>query len=323
MDNIQPISKPRVSVIIPAYNTAPLIGSCLDSVFSQTYLDFEVLVVNDGSSDTKQLEQVLQKYASRLVYIKQENKRAAGARNTAIREARGEFVAFLDSDDIWFPDHLASQMAFLDQNPSFDMVYSDSLLGVDAGSHTRFMERCPSHGPVTFAALVVERCQVSISTVVVRKTAIVKAGLFDESLARCDDYDMWLRAAWHGARIGYTHRVQARLNEGRPGSLGQSRLKMAQAYWQILEKTGAFPLSASDREVVQQRIREIRARCLFEEGKSELLARRFERARTLFFEANQHWRAPKLTLALFGLKVAPAMASRLITFRSRIQRGVA
>src|SRR3954463_33348 len=105
---------PRVSVIMPSYNTAPLIGRCLDSVFEQTFQDFEVVLVNDGSPDTPQLERVLsphlEKHGDKIVYIKQENKRCAGARNTAIRNARGEFVAFLDSDDVWLPDHLAEQM---------------------------------------------------------------------------------------------------------------------------------------------------------------------------------------------------------------------
>src|ERR1700682_3677216 len=99
---------PRVSIIIPSYKTADLIAACLDSVFAQTFQDFEAIVVNDGSPDTPELEKVLAPYLDRVVYIKQPNKRAAGARNTAIAQARGEFLAFLDSDDSWYPDHLES-----------------------------------------------------------------------------------------------------------------------------------------------------------------------------------------------------------------------
>src|SRR5215472_371797 len=103
-------STPRISVIMPSYNTAHLIGGSLDSVFQQTFTDFEVVLVNDGSPDTPQLEKVLSPYLSsypeKLIYIRQENKRCAGARNTAIGRARGEFLAFLDSDDSWTPDHL-------------------------------------------------------------------------------------------------------------------------------------------------------------------------------------------------------------------------
>src|ERR1700733_14530820 len=82
-------------------------------------------------------------------------------------------------------------------------------------------------------AIRLGRRQIPISTVVVRKSALEKAGLFDEALARCDDYDMWIRTAFHGAKIGYGRRVQARLNEGRPGSLGASEARVAEAYWRI------------------------------------------------------------------------------------------
>ena len=212
--------KPILSIIIPAFNTADTISGCLDSVFSQSYGDFEAIVINDGSPDTPHLEEVLQPYLSRIIYVKQENKRAAGARNTAIRRARGEFLAFLDSDDTWLPDHLATQMALFEQDPTIDLVYANALI-VGAKYQQEFMKRCPSEGPVTFPALVVERCQIPISTVVVRKSVIVKAGFFDESLQRCDDYDMWLRTIFQGAKVTYTRRVQAHLNSERPGSLGQ------------------------------------------------------------------------------------------------------
>ena len=79
------------------------------------------------------------------------------------------------------------------------------------------MQRCPSHGEATFSSLLVERCQIPISTVVARRDAIIKAGMFDETLLRCDDYDMWVRTAFHGAKIAYTRKIQARMPVGRPG----------------------------------------------------------------------------------------------------------
>jgi len=217
---------PTVSIIMPAYNTAGLIKTSLVSVFAQTYSDFETIVVNDGSPDTPELEKVLAPYMDRIVYIRQPNKRAAGARNTAIRQARGEFLAFLDSDDAWLPDHLAAQMKKFAADPSLDLVYANGIRIADPRRQVEFMEVCPSQGTANFEALVVERCQISVSTVVVRKSALVRAGGFDENLPMCDDYDMWLRAAFYGAKIDYSREVHARLNGGRPGSLSQSRLKM-------------------------------------------------------------------------------------------------
>src|ERR671939_2007579 len=97
---------PAVSVIIPAYNAAAHIGAALDSVFAQTFTDYEVIVVNDGSPDTPELERALDAYAGRLLYVRQENRGPSGARNAGIRRARGEYVALLDSDDLWLPAYL-------------------------------------------------------------------------------------------------------------------------------------------------------------------------------------------------------------------------
>lgn len=314
---------PMVSVIIPSYDTAALIEACLDSVFAQTYSDFEAIVVNDGSPDTAELERVLQPYMSRIVYIKQENKRAAGARNNAIRQARGEFVAFLDSDDTWLPNHLTAQMQLVTDDPSLDLVYANALMVGDQGREREFMDKYPSHGQATFDALIVERCQIPISTVVARKRTLVDAGLFDEKLARCDDYDMWVRSAFRGAKIGYGRTVQSRLLVGRPGCLGQSRAKMAEAYWNILEKfKRTLPLNDADRAMLDRRAAEIRARYLLEDGKCKLEERQFDKARELIAEANRYWHRSTLSLAVLGLSIAPSMTTKLMSFWSRIRRSI-
>jgi glycosyltransferase involved in cell wall biosynthesis len=297
---------PKISIIIPAYNTAHLVAACLDSIFAQTYSDFEIIIVNDGSPDTSDLERVLKPYFQNLIYIRQENKRAAGARNTAIHRAKGEFLAFVDSDDSWFSDHLASQMALFEADPSLDMVYSDALLLADVKRQAKFMDSCPSYGEPTFEALIFERCQIPISTVVARKRAIEKAGFFDESLPQCDDYDLWLRTAFYGAKIGYTRGIQARLNGGRPGSLSQSRPKSLEAYCIILENARrTLPLSDIQRDFVNTRATEIRARYLVELGKRELSQRNFKKARELFSEANKELHELKLAVTVLGLRVAP------------------
>jgi glycosyltransferase involved in cell wall biosynthesis len=311
---------PKVSVIIPSYKTANLIAACLDSVFAQTYSDFEAIVINDGSPDTPELENVLQPYMDRIVYIKQENKRAAGARNNAIRQARGEFVAFLDSDDTWMPDHLSSQMHLFAEDPAIDLVYCDGILVGDGAQESEFMKVCPSTGEATFAALIVERCQIPISTVVARKRTLVDAGLFDEKLARCDDYDMWVRSAFSGARIRYSRKLGARLFVGRPGSLGQSRARMAEGYSIILEKyKRTLPLKDADRAVVEKRAAEIRARYLLEEGKCKLEERQFDKARELIAEANGYLHSSRLSLAVLGLSVAPGATAKLLSFWNRMR----
>jgi hypothetical protein len=168
----------------------------------------------------------------------------------------------------------------------------------------------------------VERCQIPISTVVARKQAIVKAGMFDEKLARCDDYDMWVRTAFHGAKIAYTRKLQARMPVGRPGSLSQSRAKMAEGYSTILENyKQALPLKDADRKVVEKRAAEIRARYLLEEGKNKLEQRQFDEARKLIAEANHYFRKSSLSLTLLGLSVAPRATWKLISLWQRIRHG--
>ncbi len=120
------MSAPKVSVVIPAYQVTQFIAQTLDSVFAQTYNDFETIVVNDGCPDTAALEAVLQPYLPRLRYCRQENRGPSGTRNTGIRMARGEFIALLDSDDLWMPEFLEQQMCFLEDNPSLGMVWCDS-----------------------------------------------------------------------------------------------------------------------------------------------------------------------------------------------------
>ena len=238
--------------------------------------------------------------------------------------ARGEFLAFLDSDDTWYPEHLASQMKQFDDDPTLDLAYCNSLLVGDPEREVPFMERCPSSGPATFETLVVEQCQIPISTVVVRKKSIVKAGCFDETIPRCDDYDMWVRTAFHGAKIGYIRDLTVHMYIGRPGSMSQEKAKMIEAYWNILERfKRILPLTDAQRHVVDQRATEIRTR--YSDGRREASARRtvdFDKARELFAEANRNLKTPRLSVVLFGLKIAPKVTGKLVALWGRVINSV-
>jgi len=301
-------SAPAVSVIMPAYNTAALIGEALDSVLAQTYTHFETIVINDGSPDTAQLEEALRPYRSRIVYIVQENRRAAGARNTGIRNARGKYLAFLDSDDCWLPENLAIQMKFLEQDPTLDMVYADASFMGEMWMGKTYMQACPSKGPVTVESLVVEDCQVCVSCTVARKQIIVKAGLFDESLARCDDYDMWLRVAHGGGKIMYHNKVLGKIRTGRAGSLGASDAKMIQAAALILTKLEkTLDVSPATRRLMQQRIARHNAYYEKAMAKEYLAKGDYDRAIASLAKANAVINSPKLRLILLGLRIAPGL----------------
>ena len=300
---------PAVSIIIPAYNTASLISEALDSVFAQTYRDFEALVVNDGSPDTEALERVLAPYLGRIIYIKQNNRRAAGARNTGIRQARGEYLAFLDSDEMWLPEFLASQMKLFEEAPSLDMAYTDALFPPDCGrpAGETWMWGCPSKGPCTFESLVKEDCHIPVSSVVARKRVIVEAGLFDETLRCIDDCDMWLRVAYHGAKISYQAVPLVYSRPDRPGSLSQNTINAGKALVQIFTKLDQAPMAPSTHAAVKERLALEQALLQLTQAKLDLASGNFAEASEFFRRANSYFRSPKLRLVLAGLKVAPRL----------------
>ena len=174
-----PNQTPLVSVVIPAYNSSRYIAGTLDSVLSQTLSNREIILVNDGCPDTTELEAALAPYLPSFRYFKQENRCPSAARNLGIREARGAYVAFLDSDDLWLPHHLFNQVQHLERDRELGLVYANNSQ-IDADGYTRdAFDRVPQEGPVTLDSLLAERCTVNTSSVVVLREALLQTSLFD------------------------------------------------------------------------------------------------------------------------------------------------
>lgn len=304
---------PKVSVVIPAYNCAEFIGETLDSALAQTFKNYEIIVVNDGSPDTEILEKTLCPYFENIVYIKQTNGGAARARNTAIENASGEILAFLDGDDVWLPEYLESQIDFIVKN-DFEMVYADALLfGDGRAPNATFMEKSPSRGAVDFQSLVVGRCSVIMSGTVVYKRKIIDAGGFDESLPRAapEDFDLWLRLARSGARIGYQKKILLKYRV-RPDGLTGGSIQRARRFIIALEKIEEkFDLTPAEKVSVRQRLAEAEAEFNLEAGKAHLLREEFAEARRSFRAANEFYRQPKLKIINFGLLISPKTIVRI------------
>jgi glycosyltransferase involved in cell wall biosynthesis len=179
-----------------------------NSVLNQTFSKYEIIIVNDGSTDTALLEHALEPFRQRMHYIHQENQGPSGARNAGILAARGRYVAFLDSDDRWLPGHLASQIALLEKRPSLALVYADAMLTVDDIPVRTYFESCPQIRPVTFESLVKEESSVITSATVALREALITAGMFDKQFRRCEDFDLWTRVAHCGYEVDYTSQVQ-------------------------------------------------------------------------------------------------------------------
>lgn len=312
--NLKPLAEvlPIVSVIIPAYNVAPFIAEAIESVLAQTYSDYEIIVINDGSPDTKELETVLAPYADRIVYLKQEHKGAGAARNTGLRVARGQFVAFLDADDGWMPDFLREQIKFIQSDGGYTLVYADAQLFGDPRARGTIMELEPSQRPVTFETLIGERCIVNTSSVLARRKPILEVGLFDESIRNSQDFDLWVRLAKRdGARMNFQRKVLAR-HRVWPGSLASDPIKSVEGELLVLDKVGRRDdLTESERNTLGRTIALRTASVEVDRGKRRLLEGDFAAATESFRFANDYYRSWKLRLVLFWLRVAPNFLQRV------------
>ena len=185
------LEPPQVSVIIPTYNRAWCVREAVDSVLGQEFSGFELIVVDDGSSD--ETPQMLLAYGSALRMLRQENRGVSAARNAGIAAARGELIAFLDSDDIWLPGKLARQVEFFRQHPEA-LICQTEELWVKNGCRVNPGRRHRKRGGMIFEPSL-DLCLVSPSAVMLRRGLFHRVGLFDERLPACEDYDLWLRVS--------------------------------------------------------------------------------------------------------------------------------
>lgn len=198
---------PTVSVIIPTYNRARLIGEAIQSVLDQTFTDLELIVVDDGSTDNT--ESVVTEFKDpRVRYIHQENMGISAARNAGIHNTQGRYVAFLDSDDLWLPRLLESQVPVLDGDPHFGVVYTRAQ-AIDANGNALFHTRGDLQKyPDQALKSMLYGDFTCIQTALIRRECFDGAGFFDESLTGRVDWDMFLRLA-KVCRFAFTDRVLA------------------------------------------------------------------------------------------------------------------
>lgn len=180
---------PRISVIIPTYNRWPMLRDAVASVFSQSYRDYELIVVDDGSEDASVQE--LSRYGSALRLVSQPRRGVAAARNLGVRESRGAYLAFLDSDDLWHSEKLATQVEFMEAHPEARICQTEEIwIRNRVRVNPKKRHRKPS-GDVFRPSL--DLCLVSPSAVMIARDLFEKMGGFDENFPVCEDYDLWLR----------------------------------------------------------------------------------------------------------------------------------
>jgi glycosyltransferase involved in cell wall biosynthesis len=183
------IAPPCVSVILPTYNRAWCLARAIDSVLNQSFTDFELIVVDDGSRDDT--ARLLASYGERLAVIRQPNQGVSAARNAGIAVARGRWIALLDSDDHWLPAKLASQVAWLRDHPEYRICQTEEIW-IRGGRRVNPKKRHRKSGGYIFERCL-PLCLVSPSAVMMARSLLDEVGGFDEALPACEDYDLWLR----------------------------------------------------------------------------------------------------------------------------------
>ncbi|WP_416224053.1 glycosyltransferase [Thiohalophilus sp.] len=193
---------PRVSVIMPAYNTAQYIGEAINSVLSQDYPNKELIIIDDGSTDGT--VDIIRRYEPAVTLLTQKNQGSAVARNAGLDAARGDYVAFLDSDDIWLPGKLTAQVRYMEQHPEIGMSYgrwqvwkpqSDGEFSAPKVPCTDDQAGLVEDGSGWLYNRLLFTSLLHTITVIARRDLIDKVGRFDITLKRGQDYDYWLRAS--------------------------------------------------------------------------------------------------------------------------------
>ncbi len=182
----------KISVVIPTFNRAHVLERAIDSVFEQTFQDFELLIVDDGSTDNTQ-ELLEKRYAgeSKLRYLKMQNRGVSAARNLGVVESKGEWIALLDSDDEWLPQRLEKQWRLLERRPDLKLIHGEEIW-IRRGRRVNPKKIHQKFGGVIFEKCL-PLCLISPSAVLIKKTLFDEIGLFDEEFIVCEDYDLWLR----------------------------------------------------------------------------------------------------------------------------------
>ena len=225
---------PAVSVIIPTHNRASYVVQAVESVHQQTFSDYEIVVVDDGSSDTTQ--QLLKHYVgNRFLYLRSDhNVGLAAARNLGIQAAHGKFIAFLDDDDLWQPEKLARQIEIFERIPDAALVHSGYRI-IEPDGSTRDVQ--PSVRGQAYRQLLAWN-SIAASSVIIRADAVQEEISFDEQLSGCADWDLWLRIARHH-HIDYCAKPLL-LYRLHPENMHKSTKIMEQDTFRILEKNAPF-----------------------------------------------------------------------------------
>lgn len=310
-----------VSVIMPTYNYGKYISEAIDSVLNQTYTDFEIIVADDGSTDDTRMviERFMGKCPGKIRYFYQKNKGPGAARNFAIGEAKGEYVAFLDADDLWLPDKLKLQMEMFEKMPDIGFIHTNYKLFCSDGeiSNYRFGITSPVQLSGDIFPYLLRECVVRTSGAIIKKKCLDDTGLFEETFSG-EDYEFWLRVA-KKFKAGYVRLPVLQCREHPEHALRRDAHKAYANVRRVIDKTlENFPEVKNDprcRESLKYR----EAKICYEIGYAHFLKKEIRLARDNFYQSLKN----KFTLTSLKYFLLAFIAPAIIDKAKNIKKNLA
>jgi glycosyltransferase involved in cell wall biosynthesis len=308
-----------LSVITPVYNVEAYLPACIESVLRQTFSDFELLVVDDGSTDGSAA--IVAEYSARDPRVRGfrgPNRGVSHARNVAMQYARGRYFSFLDADDEWAPEFARTLVRVLDRQPDVAIVTGNALNEGGGPLHGLPVRPWPAEQePIRFIDMIEHEDAVFIMSVF-RREVYETIGGFNESLYRSEDYEFWLRAAAAGFRF-VSHPEPLGLYRRRPGSATSDQASMYEAMLKVLASAKDFRRRARADELaaIDRQRERLQSGYLLTKGKSALLRRDFVEARSHFWELYRRGQGVSYAALSVGLWLAPNLV--LTAYRIRLQ----
>ena len=306
---------PAVSIIMPAYNVAPYIASAVRSALVQTFSDFELIVVDDGSKDnTAEIVKSLMREDGRVRLVQQANRGLAGARNTALRAARGDMFALLDSDDMWEPEFLAAQLAILEARPDVDIVTGNGWY-LEGPRHGELARPYPDPRPdPVLASIIGDEWSVFIMSVM-RRRVYTAIGPYDEEMRSNEDYDFWLRAAVAGFTFARNDRPLGYYRV-RSDSLSASNVRMLRGILHVYRKLGpVIATRPAELAILEQQVSRFETELLAAEARLAIEIADFEAAREHLGALHARRGGAALGLAHFMARWAPGTLKRMLRLK--------
>lgn len=304
---VHAVTVPSFSVVIAAYDAAATIAEAVESALSQTRAPLEVIVCDDGSTDDT--PGALNPYRERIVVLRQENGGEASAKNTAVRAARGDFVAILDADDVFLNERLEAFEQFAMARPDLDILTTDAYLEVDG----KVVQRCYTDSfrfAVEDQRGAILRENFIFGHVAVRRDRLLAVGGFDESIRWTTDWDCWLRMIMDGSRVGLVEEPLSRYRL-RPGSLSSQREAHIEGRLATLAKAGRRDdLTRDERRVLERSVEYQRQVLALARARASLLEWRPDARRRAVDVALGRGHGLRTRVKALATAVAPGIARR-------------